>query len=375
MSTVWVDHKTPIELEKLRSLDYESLLNTLNDYKGGSNFREPGVEGLTRGVKELVKLDAEKIYQGLDKFVDLDIPYVYSFLDAFVELWEKEKEMHLPWDKIWPKLLDYINSIINKDKFWQWPEKRDDGAFVANHHWVVGIIGRLIESGCKTDDHSFHFENIDLSKSILCVLAQKEAGEKFTEDSEAVSIAINSPRGRCLEALINLALFTCRNQEALGIKHAEAWKKYQDIFDVELKKADEGEYEFATLVANYLHNFMYMSEEWVTKKLPIIFDQENYLRWLCAMQGYSYVSKLYPVIYDYLRESGAIIKALDDEHLKERLNDRYLQFISLAYLNDDEDLENQNSLISIILKRAKQNELRQVIWFLWTFREDRKSVV
>jgi len=70
--------------------------------------------------------------------------------------------------------------------------------------------------------------------------------------SDAVSISINSSRGRCLEAIINLVLFTCRNHKKNGINHLEAWEQFQEIFDLELKKSSNGEYEFATLVAYYL---------------------------------------------------------------------------------------------------------------------------
>jgi hypothetical protein len=369
-SSGWVSHKSPIKLEKMRSLDYLSLKNILNDFKGGHGFREPGIEGLTRGFKELVKLDALKLHKDLDKFVDLDVPYIHSLIDAFLELWEKDKEINLPWDSIWPNLLDFIFQVVSKKEFWQWPDNRDDGAFVANHHWVVSVIGRMIESGCKSDDHSFEVINIEISKSILCLLLEKEVGETFNYDSDAVFVAINSPRGRCIEALINLALFTCRNHKEVGITHSEAWEQYKNIFNSELNKPNQGEYEFATLVANYLHNFMYLSDEWTMRNLSIIFDQSDHQRWLCAMQGYSYINSLHPNIYKFLRDNGNLINALDEEFLKDRVDDRYLQFITLAYLNDIEDLNDPSSQISILLKRAKHSELRQVIWFLWTLRDN-----
>ena len=211
MSSGWTDHKSPIELEMLRSLDYVSLVDILNDYQGVSGYREPGIEGLTRGFKELVKLDAFKLYEKLDEFIGLHIPYVYSLIDAFLELWEKGKEANLPWNNIWPKLLDFVHKIVLKEEFWQWPDSRNDGAFVANHHWVVGIIGIIIVAVCKSDDHSFKVINIKISKLILCILLDKEKGETFNFDSDAVSISINSPRGRCIEAMINLSLFACIN--------------------------------------------------------------------------------------------------------------------------------------------------------------------
>ncbi len=370
MSSAWVVHESPIALEELRTLNYGELVGVLNEYQGTTQFREPGVEGLTKGFREIVKLDAEKIYLELDIFINLDIPYIYSLTEAFLELWNNEKDNPLPWDSIWPKLLDCIYKIIQKDSFWQWPEERQDGAFVANHLWVVGSIGRLIESGCKKNEHSFSVENISLSHSILEFLLQNVTGESFHHDSDAVSIAINSPRGRCLEGLINLTLFTCRNSESIGLTHEGAWLKYKEIYDNELHKPDENEYEFATLVANYLLNFTYLSKEWVIQNLPIIFEQKNYQRWLCAMQGYSYVNQLHPDVYDYLAKNGNFMKALDDDNLKKRVEDRYVQFITLAFINGKEDLDDPHSQMSLLIQRTEHNELRQLIWFLWTFRKN-----
>ncbi len=366
VSPVWSGHESPIALETLISLNYASLVLILNNFKNERDFRKPGIDGLARVFEAFVKQDSNKIYKKLDEFISLHIPYVYSLIDAFLVLWEKEENAHLlPWDNIWPKLLDYVYKVISEDEFWEWPESREDGAFVANHHWVVGIIGRLIKSGCQSDEHSFEVKNIELSKKILCLLIEKEAGGEFDLDSDAVAISINSPKGRCFEAIIALALFTCRKYKEIGITPLEAWGLYKDIFDKELNKPSQGEYEFTTLVANYLHHFRYLSNEWVINNLSIIFCTADHLRWLCTMQGYSYVSEINPHIYKYLKENGHLIKAIDDEYIKDNVNERYIQFITLAYLKDIEDLNDKNSHISILIKRAKYNELSQVIWFLW----------
>jgi len=370
MSTDTANYKSPIELEYLRALDYRTLVNTLNEYHSSGGFREPGIEGLTKVFRELVKMEAGSLYKELDGFVELDIPYIYSLLDAFLDLWEHKTDLNIPWINIWPALLGYINTLIKREDFWQWPEKRDDGAFVANHYWIIGAVGRLIESGCKSDEHSFDVDNILISKNIIEFLLLKVTGEEFKYDSDAVSIAINSTRGRCLEAIINLSLYECRNHEKLRITHSAVWEKYKPLYDTELFKADIDEYEFATLVAKFLHNFMYLSEEWVVSNLEIIFDQKNYQRWLCAMQAYSYINRLHPIVYDYLKRSGDFVKTLDDENLKDRVDDRYIQFITLAFINNDEDLNLSDSLISILLSRKNTRELRQIIWFLWTFRDN-----
>ena len=70
-----------------------------------------------------------------------------------------------------------------------------------------------------------------------------------------------------------------------GGVHIDVWKNLEPTYNAELARADIGEYEFATLVVNYLPNFLYMSKNWVLANLSKIFDQENYQRWLCAMNG------------------------------------------------------------------------------------------
>lgn len=367
-STVgWTDHKSPIELSVLRSLDARQLVKTLNTYEDPRRFKEPGIEGLVKCFSELVKLDACSLYEELFVFLDLDIPFIYELIEVFNRHWSEKKP--LPWEKVWPKLLDFLEQLVSKSRFWTYPDEARGGAFVANKDWIVGSIGRLIESGCKSDEHAFNIENIARAKNILNILLDRQTGEKFNNDSDAVSIAINSPRGRCLEGLINLVLFSCRNANREINDHSHVWNDFEPIFDIELLKADHGEYEFATLVTNYLHNFFYLSPEWVERNLTVIFDQNNYQRWICAMQGYSYVTTLHPGVYRYLRDNGDFIKALDDDNLKDRVDERYIQFITLAYLNGDEDLENTDSLIRLMIARNKPHELHQIIWFLWTFRD------
>ena len=132
------------------------------------------------------------------------------------------------------------------------------------------------------------------------------------------------------------------------------WNDLQPIFDGELAKPDAGEYEFITLLVNYLPNFLYMSTEWVSGNLARIFDRENYQKWLCAMQAYAYVNHVYEEIYNHLKENQHFFHALDDENLKDRVSDKIIQNIVIAYLNDYESLQDENSLLRQLFDRAEK---------------------
>ena len=366
-SSGWVAHESPKAPEELLAMEINQLVAYLDRYEDPGRFMEPGIEGLVKALRAAVKASPLTFSSSLERLSDLDTEYIYELIEGFSELWAERKE--LPWNEIWPCLLNFCEAVIRQGHFWSRENAEQGAHFVANRYWVVGSIGRLIEAGTKSDDRAFSPELLGQAKRLLLTLLEKETGEEFKPDSDAVSIAINSPRGRCLEALINLALRSCRLADKEGDGHVAAWNDFQPIFEGELNKPDAGEYEFITLLVNYLPNFLYMSREWVSENLSRIFDRSGYQKWLCAMQAYAYVNQVYEGIYNHLKSNGHFILALDDENLKDRVSEKIIQNIVIAFLNDYESLEADGSLIRLLLDRARNDELSQLIWFIWTLRK------
>lgn len=368
ISSGWVDHKSPIPKDELLSLDIEQLARRLDSYQDTGQFREPGIEGLAKALRQVLKAEPLRFHNQLHQLSQLDLAYVHEVIEAYSELWTEKAQ--LPWEELWGYLLAFCEDIIKQDRFWSLENAQPRRTFVANRHWIVGSIGRLIENGTRVDEHAFPEKYLEQAQAVLIVLLENEEGEDFQPDSDAVSIAINSPRGRCIEALINLTLRSCRLADKQRGDHVEVWTHFQPVYDAELARANTGEYEFATLVVNYLPNFLYMSRDWVLTNLENIFNQENYQKWLCAMQGYAYVNSVYEEIYKYLKEKGHFECALDDENIKKKVDEKIIQNIAIAYLSDFENLEDEKSLIHQLLVRRKHSELGQLIWFLWTLRKD-----
>lgn len=364
-----VVQKSPYSVEELSALSINDLIQTLNDYQGGGGWRESGIEGLTEAVKQVFKNAPLKYCGWLTSFIDLDLPYIYSIIEAYSELWREKAP--LPWEDLWQYLLAYIAAILDQDRFWDPSNAKQRNDFVANRYWIVSAIARLLESGAKSDDHAFPAKYHDRVEFLLKILLGKEGGEQFKLDSDAVLISINSPRGRCIQALINLALRACRLDDRLNNgDHDATWEHYRSYFDAELDRLEEEGYEFATLVTNYLPNFLYMSRSWIHGNLSRIFDQADYLKWSCAMQGYAYVNTVYDTIYHFLKEHGDFLRVLDGENIKGHVEKRVIQNIFVAYLNDFEALGDEDSLISALLKRAVFEELSHLISFVWTIRKN-----
>lgn len=370
MTVGWVDHKSPIPIERLLSLDVGTLIQTISNYKdtGRGWFGEPGLEGLVKAFKDVVKTKSQDIYRELLKFSNIDLAFIHPLIEAYHELWNEKKE--LPWNDVWPFLLNFCYDLVTNDRFWSEEKERERSHFVANRHRIVGEIGRLIEDWSKSDKYAFDRTLLTIAKEVLLVLLERQNGEEFRLDSDAVSIAINSPRGCCLEGLINLSLRSCRIAQKESGDHAQVWNQYKDIYEAELMRCVDDEYEFVTLVAMYLPNFYYMSSQWVLSHLSKIFKQSNYQQWLCAMQGYSYINNVYEEFYKHLKVNGDFLKALDDNNLRKRDNEGIIQNIAVAFINDFEDINQPDSLISTLIQRKKLDELRQLIWFLWTQRSE-----
>lgn len=363
-----IDHQSPIFKDELLSLNVEQLVNRLESYKDSGRFGEPGIEGLVKVLKEIVKAEPLQFYNHLHLFSQLDLAYLYEMLEAYGELWRENAQ--LPWEELWAYLLEFCEDIVSQDRFWSPENARRRPQFVANRYWIVGEIARLIESGSTSDEHSIADKVLPQAERILRILLQKEEGEEFKLDTDAVSTAINSPRGRCIEALINLTLHHCRLADKRGGEHGEIWRHFQPLYDAELLRADMGECESVTLVARYLPQFLYMSKDWALANLEKIFDQENYQKWVCAMQGYAHVNLVYEEIYNYMKGGNHFIRALDDENITGVLENKIVQNIAIAYLRDFESLEDRTSLIHQLLTRRKYSELHELIWFLWTLRKD-----
>lgn len=369
MTTGWGGQESPYSVEELSSMDVDSLIETLTSYIGGSGWQEPGVEDLSRAVKQLFKTAPLTYYDRLKSFSDLDLAYIQVIIEAYKELWVEKAS--LPWGDVWHQLLSLIGVVVEQDRLWANGDKGQGEKISATGHWIVASIARLIEVGVKSDDHAIDTRFDEAVLAILEVLLEKESGKCFDKDSDAVFVAINSPRGNCLEALINVSLRCCRlNDRENDGDHSMAWSQFEMYFDAELERGDNGEYEFATLVTNYLPNFLYMSKDWVLLNLSRIFDQTRDQKWSCAMQGYSYVGTVYQEIYDYLLKNGDFIRALDDSVIADRIRDRVIENIAIAFINDYEAVDRKDSLLAEVLNRGKVEEIQHLIWFIWTRRND-----
>ncbi|KGJ96600.1 hypothetical protein SAMN04487870_0999 [Pseudoalteromonas sp. DSM 26666] len=360
---------SPLSVSELAVMleDIDSLIHFLNEYKEVGHFNEPGIEGLVNTFEELVLLDSCEILNNLDSFIDLKPHYLDKIFSAYSKLWTDKAQR--PWNELWPKIINFATKLFNEASFWNSVDNTDSGPFIGDKHWVISSYCRLVESGCEKDEHAFSLELTHDVKNTLELILNKASGEDFNDDSDAVSMAINSPRGRCLEAYFKLALYQCRNVEKDSEEHIRIWAGYQPTFDNELSKPHTaGEYEFITILLMYVRNFLYLSKDWTVQNIEQMFGETNSLQWRCAIQAYSYVGWLIPEIHAHFKEKQYYPALLDDESFSDTVKGRYIEYACIEYLQKRDQLDDE-SLLRLLLGRQKESELSKVVWFLWSIRD------
>ena len=372
-STYWtfdtVTHQSPKAPEELLAMSIDERITYINEFRAiDVSFDEPSINGLVKALKMAIKASPLEFTVHMDKYVDLETPYTHAFIETFRELWVEN--VKLPWDTIWKNLLEFCKVIIDKESFGLIENEKHSSIYATDNNRIIGSIGQLIQSGARSDSHSFSPDFIEDAKDIILHILDKVDSKNFEHNGDAVITATNSPRGICLEALIILVLHSCRLENREKNDHKNTWNEFQPIFEQELANSKDEKYEFITLLVYYLPNFFYMSRDWVIKNMALIFDKNIYPKWLCVMQAYSHVNYFYEDVYGHLKEKGYFLDALDDDNLNMQVLEKVIKDICIAYTRDHESLQDEGSLINQLLVRRKKKELGYLIWLIWANRDD-----
>mgnify|MGYP000732649918 CR=1 FL=1 len=352
--------ESPIPLEKLKEsaeVSAKNLVFMLNGFKPKKDIFAPDVDDLARCFRSYVIDDADKVAENLEAYKELKLPFIYELIQAYLELWRDGEKPQPDWGLAWPSLLKFIGDMFASDDFWL-EDKAEKEVFSGRCAWFVAVACRLIEAGCKNDTHAFDIANIEAARKIITQVLDNQRASDFTAEDDAVSISINSARGQCIEALINLALFDCRQEEKVLQKHDDAWARYEDIFSAEAVK--ENNYEFYTLIPMYFNNLKWLSKDWMRNSFSLLFKNELDIACLCALQGYAMNNYLEPLMYQYLKGDGVYEAILDSSFLK-KTERQFITFGLIWYIFENEDIAAEASLIFRLLSRNKPDEIREVI--------------
>jgi hypothetical protein len=360
--SVWVGDRSPVTSDALLGMSNGDLVAFLNGFVPDSrSWDGPTYRGLASSISAAVRASKDGFAGRIGLFADLARPYQHGLLRGLKERWSDDKR-----DINWPATLSLVQAIVSAPGFRADLAIDQAKGWEPSVHWVVSDIASLLKGATRTERHlpsELHKLGLQALRLVL------EAAPAHTEEpNDAVSHAINSPRGRALEAFIHLALAMRREEASANQNPGETWLAIRPVLDAELATSESGlNADFAVMAGMYCSNFHYLSADWTEANFNRLFSSTSNAAWRCAAQGFAHQRHLYDWLFKCLVTGGHLRRMVYSEDLPGQVAERALQILGLAYLEGMESLDG-DGLLSELVSELKVKELSQLCWFFWTLR-------
>lgn len=337
IETRWGPGPSPYGVEELVAFAQDgSLVEKLNAFVPSDEWRGPTRNALAETLERAISTAPDAFLRALPKFTEAARPYQHSVLSGFRRLWKESKDQPQPidWDSAWSRLFDLFEQLLGDPAFWVTPAQAA-GDFTPA--WIASVIADLLQDGTHDDEHSYPASLLPRGGLLIEILIER-ADAVDQPDDDPMTQAINSPKGRSIEALYNHTLRRCRLADKESGSHAAVWTDARKTFDRELEKCANGNYEFSTLAGAYLANLEYLDADWLNANIAKIFPAAFPANLVCAISGLAYASANRRT-YQMLRDSEVMDAALRLEFKGRHEREKLMERLALAYLWGDESLD------------------------------------
>ena len=347
------------------------LIERLNDFQETDSWRGPTTRALVDSLEASVALAPNTYLRLLKDFINAKRPFQYGVISGFKAIWGKlgQDAQQLDWDKAWPELILFFERLIGPQEFWI-EQAIQDQNHTPNRDWIPPIIAEFLRSGTRDDDTAYASDLLPRTWKLLVILLEKLDWRDEPSKSDSMTQAINSSRGKAIEAVFSQALRACRLGDRERQQHVDVWALMKPVFEDELTKCQNANYEFSTLAGAYITHLDYVDRDWLKAQILNIFPNEFQSNFICALGGLTYADITRPV-YGLLVERGITDDALrlqiDDRRVIERLVER----IALAYLWDDEKLDSPR--FAYLFESTQIEAIDDAIGWFWSIRKEQLS--
>ena len=340
-----------------------TIVEQLNAFRQTDFWRGPTRRALVDTLEEAVVRNHEVFLALLPRFLQADRPYQYGIINGFKRLWDAPDHEQVPadWEQVWDTLVEFFEPLVGDAEFWA-ETIVEDRDLTPTRDWIPPIIAEMLRSGTRNDDKAYPKNFLPRTWAIIEQLLDNL--EQVPEaDEDAMNQAINSSKGKAIEALFSHALRECRISDRTSGKHDTVWDRIRPTFDRELEKCTDGNYEFSTLIASYIANIDYLSHDWLQTSFEHIFPEQYMDNFACAIEGLAY-APANRSIYALLLEHGVLERALLLDLKGRHSHEKMIERISLAYLWGDEELDSPR--LSLLFESEKENDLVKSGGFFWS---------
>ncbi len=362
----WGGGNSPFTVQQLAAFAVDgSLIGHLNAFNPRPNsWREPTARALADALAEAVTLDPKTLLSLLPAFSETKRAYQYGVVAGFRNLWDATKTSDkFDWSSAWPKLIAFFSSVILPNKVWTEPAPEDDEG-TPNRNWLLGVVSDFLIEGTRNDDTAFSEKLLPEAWRLVSILVERSPSQMGPSAKDSMTAAINSSKGKAVEAMINCALRMCRVEDRNAGGHREIWVGVlEQAFSVQVEKCKGGNFEFSTLAASNIAQFYYLSSEWSQQNIGRIFPLDYPENCLCALGGLAYGAAT-AAIYQELLRTGVVDWALRRSDLDDHAREGLLQRIVLGYLWKQEALDGPR--FEYLFGKPLEESLIKITSFMWS---------
>jgi hypothetical protein len=364
----WGPGQTPFGEESLVVFAEDgSIVDRLNAFKETGSWKGPTLGGLVSALEAAVAASPNTFLPLLSDFHRAKIPFQHALISGFKRVFDPSsaKKPAFDWNVAWPKLMRFFSECLNDETFWE-SKVEENVNLVPTRSWTTALIAGFLEAGTKDDETAYPPELLPTGWELIKILLAHAADEPASL-TDPMTHALNTEKGRTIGAMYNHALRVCRVAQKNGQPLEQAWATLRPIFDAEIAKCRDANFEFSTLSASYIANLDYMSHDWLVANVKQLFPTEYPVNFKSALAGLAYATPT-RVIYKLLASDG-ILDAGFKTKLDDRLSrERITEWICLAYLWGDETLD--TPLMAHILTGGI-DDLQNATEFFWRVHEEK----
>lgn len=346
-----------------------SLIERLNGFTETNSWKGPTLGGLVSALEGAVASHPKIFLSLLGVFHGAKAPFQHALIQGFRNVFNlpKDKQPDFDWNGAWPKLMAFFTECIADPQTWVMVEEREQIDLVPTHDWMRSLIAGFLESATRDDETAYPKALLPQGLSIIRILLDR-APESEPSLKDPMTHALNTEKGHAVGALYNHALRACRLAKDRENSPEPGWASVKAVFDAEIAKCRNANYEFSTLTASYIANLEFMSYQWLVDNVGALFPSDQFPNnFIVAIGGLAYAApsrRSYQLLASNRVFDRALSVNLEDRHGR----DRVVEWISLAYLWDDEELD--SPIIQKIFASGP-SDLETMAEFFWSVRGDK----
>lgn len=359
---------TPYRAQELAAFAADgSVVGRLNDFRESGTWRGPTTRALVDALEEAVAENPVAFLPAVHGFIAARRPFQFGLISGFKKAWGSRKDQGLDWAIAWRTLMDLFEAIISSQGLWTEPDAETHD-MRPTAKWIPPVIAEFLKAGTGDDERAYPAGLLPRGWALILELLA-HAPAVAAPDDDAMTQAINSSKGKAVEALFSHALRVSRLADTSSGSHSSAWEQVRPAFDTELNKCNGGNFEFSTLAAAYVSQLDYMSSSWFRTNVKRIFPERED-SFLCAIAGLAYAT-IVRSVYGVLRDAGIVDRALKAELKGSHTREQLIKRIGLAYLWGDEHLG--SGAFEYLFSMGRIDDLEHLAWYFWTVRDEELS--